>query len=768
MSLMSRFVWAAVLWSAVSSCFAQAAVQRAGGESTTPSPLPPPDPPKRYDPWTPPATELPGEAVSAVVRLFEIGLPDPRACEYRAVTVTTRPHGRGPVETRAWLIPSPDRDKVGRPVARYAICWNGHVHPVTNVGDPAVVADDAEAAMAVLRGPDSPRPAYDSVRVDAPHPVRIALLLRLGEVALAEEFYAAGYEGPAKREADRFALDCATGWARAAYLRLVAAHAAGDHVLGMSIARYFERSGPEVIAEAARRGVADPVGRYGYLSEAPALAAVQRARQSLAETRPRAIVAGRAGYPHASEYARALMEDVDHVALPGPRWAGGLYFDLREEPSLREVIGLGEEAVSEIAVTFPPSQRVTRIVDRSGPAPYVVTTADAATFVIREILQGGKSSPESFAAFWEATRGKSAWDRWKALLAEEDAPPQQWLVAGKWLLFEHYPLSDHRLRKNRPPEETAAVRALVVERFRRTLARYDEAPTFSGLATARKFGEVASAADPQAAQPALQELLSRMRAAILDPPAYAEGETPHAFDAHSLGDATGRLTTTVAKAGNRRELQRYADWLRELPANQYHHFPIMLLSPLWEFPDDPAITEAGEWFFEGTDSPWPARLDAEPNGPGRPPVPPAALVRSLLDPLEVQPTEGATPALKIPAFRRLVSRLLHDERAAGETWVEPRADGTPMVQIRARIVGASEKMPPRELGDIVEGRQTLRVADLVAWTIRARQDRSRSTTVDGGVPAFSPVWTVSRRDAALAEFRAWLREDRPPVEAPRP
>ncbi|MGC1274588.1 MAG: hypothetical protein WBC44_12860, partial [Planctomycetaceae bacterium] len=145
------------------------------------------------------------------------------------------------------------------------------------------------------------------------------------------------------------------------------------------------------------------------------------------------------------------------------------------------------------------------------------------------------------------------------------------------------------------------------------------------------------------------------------------------------------------------------------------------------------------------------------------------LVVHFLDPVAAGYRGDGIPALRIPAFRRLVLRLLSDERVAGAVAVERLASGTPIVQVRARY-GAPDELPRADLEPIVTDEQTLRVADFVAWRIARRyawQARyGRQGPIADPPPAFSPVWTVERRDFSLAQFRTWLRGRRPPVEAP--
>ena len=110
-----------------------------------------PDPPQQSAAWTPPATTLPKTLVSAAENLFQLGLGDPRGCEYREIVPDVYGHGwtwwapigpdrsecheREPVAPQkfhGWVLPA---TKPGQ--RRFAICWNGVIYPLTSVGGPA-------------------------------------------------------------------------------------------------------------------------------------------------------------------------------------------------------------------------------------------------------------------------------------------------------------------------------------------------------------------------------------------------------------------------------------------------------------------------------------------------------------------------------------------------------------------------------------------------------------------------------------------------------
>ena len=98
-----------------------------------------PDPPRQKESWTPPRTKLPRFLVTATSALFEQGMADPRGCEYREVEVV---EGRT-FKIRAFVLP----EKPGEP-GRFAVSWDGVIHPAASVGPAA----DLDADIRALAG----------------------------------------------------------------------------------------------------------------------------------------------------------------------------------------------------------------------------------------------------------------------------------------------------------------------------------------------------------------------------------------------------------------------------------------------------------------------------------------------------------------------------------------------------------------------------------------------------------------------------------------
>ena len=150
--------------------------------------LPLPDPPEQRTPWRAPH-EVPTNLLSAAQALFEQGFADPRGCEYREIEVEVSGVWGGKVlaaRTRGWVLPGKgDQEK------QFAICWNGLIYPVRDVGDSA----DLHAEVAGLK-PPGPRRFNDAVgevlSVFSSNALssRVLLLLRCGEAGTTMRVFA--------------------------------------------------------------------------------------------------------------------------------------------------------------------------------------------------------------------------------------------------------------------------------------------------------------------------------------------------------------------------------------------------------------------------------------------------------------------------------------------------------------------------------------------------------------------------------------------------
>ena len=171
-----------------------------------------PDPPRQNQPWTPPETSLPRFLVRASATLFEQGLADPRGGDYRAIEIAVGSVwsnvGRI-LSTHGWVLPETPGEKT-----RFAVTWSGLVYPTVSVGAPADLEADVKAledAARALRKAARGRPGAGAagafggfgtnheafpVSLTGVHPIKVALLLRIGRADLAERVWAAATGRP--------------------------------------------------------------------------------------------------------------------------------------------------------------------------------------------------------------------------------------------------------------------------------------------------------------------------------------------------------------------------------------------------------------------------------------------------------------------------------------------------------------------------------------------------------------------------------------------
>lgn len=246
-----------------------------------------PEGPQQRQPSARPATKLPEKMVSAADFLFQLGLADPRGCEYREIEVVAsgwfgsmdrdgKIHG--------WVLPERAGD-----TRRFAICWNGAIYPVVSIGAAAdcrenmlrlIKLDEAlcekrlaehkeheaeRAKVAQQRGekysPMSPsfrfRNELERSSIEQTYMTRLkaVLCLRLEHVDLAEAIWTRWHiEDPAKADADPF-VEIAQEWVRALGQQAIYAHFRANDVLALHGLRLLNRVQGPLEAEADKRGI---------------------------------------------------------------------------------------------------------------------------------------------------------------------------------------------------------------------------------------------------------------------------------------------------------------------------------------------------------------------------------------------------------------------------------------------------------------------------------------------------------------------------------
>lgn len=106
-----------------------------------------PSPPQQNLVWNRGETTLSKEVILAMRQLFELGLADPRGCEYKTVQVeigNVWSHKPGLITTRGWVLPESLNSECPE---KWAICWNGLLYPVASIGSSVDLAADVEEML---------------------------------------------------------------------------------------------------------------------------------------------------------------------------------------------------------------------------------------------------------------------------------------------------------------------------------------------------------------------------------------------------------------------------------------------------------------------------------------------------------------------------------------------------------------------------------------------------------------------------------------------
>ena len=108
-----------------------------------------PEAPKQKQIFAAPTnSKLPDSFIAAAIALFEMGLADPRGCEYRECRVV---RGDGMcrdgeiMSVHAWVFQAEARQKGA--TAWFAVAWNGLIYPAISVGDKADLRADVNLAL---------------------------------------------------------------------------------------------------------------------------------------------------------------------------------------------------------------------------------------------------------------------------------------------------------------------------------------------------------------------------------------------------------------------------------------------------------------------------------------------------------------------------------------------------------------------------------------------------------------------------------------------
>jgi hypothetical protein len=737
-----------------------------------------PTPPRQADPWSPPATSLPGFLVSATRTLFDQGLADPRGCDYRAIEVRASDlwmPGIGNARTHGWVLPREEGRRED-----FAVCWNGLVYPVAVLGEKADLDADLRALVDSLKaerekarnsGPGSAFGGFMggdgaiaeglAVDVGQPIPIKLCLLLRLGRADLAESLFAACTiwkpDGPRRDLTDYGIsyLTLASDWAWFLFDRAIGAHMRGDDRIALADSKRLTEVSEKIEARAAAMGFGRPLRMFNHRASHPYLGFLGQL-DTLRQDQERRAREPRRGDADAATRIAGLIRDLDQIAVRQNAQPGWL--DLSLAPAVQALIAEGDAAVEPLLVVLESDMRLTRSIAfgrREDRGRTVLGVHDAAYKALRGILRtanlgegpvpvlGPYGDPEvrrkqagSIRAYWAKNKGVSPVERCYRTLRDDAATTAQWQEAGTQLVQPanapgrviHAPglpptkpadaiaMKGATLRDGRDPSvsELLAQRALELARPGRE-ARPGESDPLNG---ASNLALVLHCWDPLGSRPVLTTVMNRCQNELLD--RAARHTTAQRL---KLLNALPRLADALAASGDLAALDRAAAIVPTLTAQDILIAPGSLLQLMADHPNHRAIAAAADWFFNDPRSPWVAQL-----------------YRSHCE-LLGNPGYLWPGSLGVAAFRKRLGILLEDETVIGSI-VFRVADNRRTFEIRWKDQPAREKPG-------ADSESEFRACDYVAWQLKMH-----GLAV---MPRFHLEWPLERRNEAIAGCREALK-----------
>src|SRR5262245_34871145 len=388
-----------------------------------------PTPPQQNAPWPHGADAL----SKAAATLFEQGLADPRGLEYREIEIAVGnpwDGGGSSLETHGWILPNDGKDR------QFAVAWNGLVYPVISLGPSANLHNDWKAksdgkdrnSMMVWRGVFE----ADAVHFGELEPLKVVLLLRLGETELAQRLWNLAPQD--EKEKDPY-LALAHDWKWNAFERAVTAHMRGDDRLALADARTLAKIQPLIEAEAKQRGL-KPDTDYSNSSPFKQLWAL------LADCERRVANQKNSSLPQ-NDIA-ALIDDLQNVDARQWGQPGGV--SLAEDPRVQALVKRGAEAVEPLLDAMENDTRLTRSVSFGRDfhrSRYLISVSEAAYAALVDLLRvdfrniGEDGKPLSWKelaakirAYWAKLGDLSPAERFYAMLKDDKAGKDQWLQAA--------------------------------------------------------------------------------------------------------------------------------------------------------------------------------------------------------------------------------------------------------------------------------------------------------------------------------------------------
>jgi len=728
--------------------------------------LPPAMPvmPQRTEYPTAPAQKKPWSAASqtplsiAATKVFEQGMADPRTLAYREIELVLGDVWSGggePVKTHGWVMPGD----------AYAIGWNGLVYRVKSAGAAADVKADMNALFAAddaaMKKQREENPGWTPHRFPATAeafyistssvtPLKAALLLRLGEDALAQRMWTA--LGDATK-GDAYQL-ISQDWLWSSYDRGVTAFMRGDDDLAIESLRSLPWLSKAVDAECDARHV-DRQSRNDK-STTPCAPFLEGVEELLQEVQRRFVartprldpqaVAALAPLPQA-ERIQKLIAALDQVSARQWGQPGGVA--LGEDHIVRALIAEGEPAVEPLIAVFESDMRLTRSVqfwrdfarNRSVIAVYeaayvalsgildasffeAVSTGDHLT---ARGVDGRRAVGAKIREHWAKWKGVTLDERFYRTLQDDSATPAQWLTAAMSITqpsnVQVIPSSNVFVTSMSTPLAPGQKPTLKGEALRTKNARSVSSLLEKRLRTmndprlACSFAQSFATWDGAAALPQVTSLTQSNIAG------YAA-----AADKGSLGACIGTLTNARVDAGDTVALRDYGQWLLHTKPDEGTYNLEQWFAPMIAHPTHADIASTATTFF-GAGSSWVPFISAK-----------ASYTQERI--LEL-------PLWKVAAFKKHVIAELSDKKKIGTVKVR----GPDNVEIKTEGFTSSRGVYPPDPDSRVGQITDLRMCDEYALTLG-----SAFAHYDIKAPLFGVQWSTQKKDRALVELTTFLEK----------
>jgi hypothetical protein len=681
--------------------------------------------------------------VGAAAKLFEHGMADPRGCEYRSVTLRSQVHSNSdsePVKTHAWVLPA------NAGVGRYAVCWDGLVYAISEVGAPADLAADVHAAVERHHdaiGEDNPavNERQSNLAQQAVLPAKhdtwladtaVALLLRLGEGEKASELWTASRLALEPKEMQHPYLTLVEAWTSKTHDRGQNAHVRGNDRVAMACLQLLEVADSAIESEAKLRGWKfEGNGNkqlFRYQEQLPQLLADQRRRAANGPHKP-IVCVGAGRHPDPSVRIPALIDRLEEVT--GSQWSWG--GDWTSNPVVQSLIHEGDAAIAPLLTCLKSDNRLTRSTQCYRHVPWQECVAGVSQPVMTVLRQSDFYPTLSYDRprepltdeLIDAIRARIARpeakrplaERWFYRLADDTAGPDEWRRAAETLVekegtnfwgYGYVGGWEQLYQANRTwSGETG--------KHLGEPLRKKTGPSVSEL-MAKRMGQMPDAKsaapfalslaewDAPAARPLLGQLSARCRDA-------------------GMGDAFLKLVGHRIDAGDRAALDDYGVWVAKVKPEELSRIrdPFELLI---KHADHPAVAKAADQLFGNQNSPWrPCPIGENANH---------AWLSTLRSP----------GLLRYSSYRAAIHDLLGDKTTAGTVSV-----GSRQIMISMANRGEGHSANSSDAPEEYEG--SFRSCDYVAYSL---------SEAIAAAPRFELYWPEAKRNKALTDFVAFLRD----------